>query len=213
LNFSLGICYDEIVRFIKSLLIFLVLFFVNIGAANASINVTHEPNPIYSNTNQIKFIFTSDQKDFILDKEYMLNLSFKAQRDNNIIIKPRSENLLEIVTNGTGLRPGEFTYALCIREWFFASCPNNETKVVSGKFTVFKTDDPPAIAMEHYNFRAGSTAPVYILNAKPNIDYRFWFDGELTTLGTNNVWRRNACLGCPGFEGYYNEDEKPPPYN
>lgn len=181
MQFYQFLSYDEIVRFLKSLLVFLVLFFIGAGAADAAIKVTTEPNPIYTNSKLIKFIFTSDNQDFNPSQEYIFNVGFKAQRDNSKFFKPQSESRFEIVIDNTGIRPGEFGYDLCVRTWWFGSC-NNETRVNSGNFTVFKTDDPPAIALERYNFRAGSITPVYILNAKPDLEYRLWFDGEIKLL-------------------------------
>ena len=154
--------------------------------ASAEIKVRHNPEVIGSDTQKATFIFTSDQGDFRPSEEYTFNVSYGSPtigiNNFNEFVTPQSASLLEVSFGNRGLRTGQWNYELCLGKSFVFSVCNDKTRIRSGSFTVFKSGDLPAIAMERYNFRAQDTATVYILNADPRMEYRFWFEGENTVF-------------------------------
>lgn len=173
-------------KLIKSLLILLVLLWIPLNSAHAAIQIIQEPNPIFSDTQQIKFTFTSDRDDFQPSEEYTFNVAWSEPaigiNNFNNFARPINERAIEFTIDGKNLRAGEWNFELCRGRSIIFSVCNDATKVISGSFTVFKSSTRAAIAMDQYKFRAQTVQPVYILNALPEMEYRFWFEGENTVF-------------------------------
>ena len=180
----------KLLKLIGFILIFFFIFKPEITHAN--INISQEPNPIYSNTPEVRFTFTSDQNDFDPNQTY----TFDAFVPNpeigisnfNSYAKPASSSTLEFKVSPpwyfNGFKPGTWSYHLNIGIDILTSTSDTSHRISSGSFTVFQSDQTPAIAMDHSKFKQNTTQNVYILSAQPDMTYRIWFDGDINPLFT-----------------------------
>ncbi len=168
----------------------LILFFgfTDKAFANVSLQQT-DPQVIRDTTKLIKFTFVSDNHDFIVGQGYMLNLQLQNTGPGitnlNIPATAQNKDSLEIDVKPlfNGMKAGDYAYKLCYaNDALFEQC--SRTTFSTGFITVLTANDLFAIAMDHSIFQSNTQQNVYILNAKPDVTYRIWFNGDIFPLFT-----------------------------
>lgn len=159
--------------FIAGLL--LIFFFIFKSEASAAISFSSiDPAVIQQSTPSITFTFTSNNNDFVLNHSYtfhLINTNFFTGAGKNYQVETQDHNLLKAVI--TPIRgsweTGRWTYTLS----------DGDIKIVEGAFTVFKTNDLPALYMKHQNFQAHTKQDIIVLNGQEGrFEYRFWYEND-----------------------------------
>ncbi len=198
--------YDEKVRLIKILAIVFFLFVMfTIPAkaynsscpSNSQVNVTYYPNPVYANSGNVTFTFSSSQK--FLDQQYTFAVWKPGLNTDNTVYIDDDRFIVTAKKNGDNLTAtipivlyaGEtagpdkpWTYKLWLGDQNNlpnGACVVGGTFIVNGPQSINQQTGQgaglPAIRVDTTIWQAKKDQTVYIVNAQPQY-YTIWFNND-----------------------------------